>query len=67
MENNILNQVIDDYKDLYHNEKEKRKKLQRKIDVLEYIIKHLDYLDIWNDFNTSEFLEILGDKENEYN
>lgn len=63
--NNVLNQVIDDYKVLYHTEKQKRKELQRKIDVLKYIVKHLDYLDIWNEFNTSELLEIIKGEENE--
>lgn len=41
------------------------KDLQRKIDVLTYIIKHLDYLDIWNDYNTSELEEIINGEENE--
>lgn len=41
------------------------KDLQRKIDVLTYIIKHLDYLDIWNEYNTSELEEIIKGEENE--
>ena len=38
MNNDVLNQVIDDYKVLYHTEKEKRQLLQQRIDkAIEYI------------------------------
>lgn len=44
-------------------ENKQLKELQRKIDVLTYLIKHLDYLDIWNDYNTSELEEIIYNGE----
>lgn len=73
MKDNVLNQIIDDYKVLYHKEKEKRKELQQRIDkAIEYIetcneeeklnSMFLDESYISN-YGAKELLEILEDKE----
>lgn len=64
MKDNVLNQIIDDYKVLYHKEKEKRKELQQRIDkAIEYIKTCNDKKELESMFLNENYISNYGAKE----